>query len=142
MNFGTIAEAFAQIPFYGGGLPVKIGGFVFQRILALAILVVSILWLVISYVPGLQAMMPTLIMPGNGNTLAVLGVVALLIFLAIQLWLVYTTLSTVRSYQSKHNGQPFRLKWGAELFWTALPIAMTIALAWASYALWQGQQIH
>jgi heme/copper-type cytochrome/quinol oxidase subunit 2 len=91
----------------------------------LAILAVSLLWIVVSYLPGVQAMLPTLTLSGNGKAFAALSVAALIIFIAIQLWLVYTTVATVRASQAKGNGSPFRLKLGVELFWTALPIAMT-----------------
>lgn len=107
-----------------------------QRIFALAIILVCILWLVISYVPGLQTFLPTLALVEYGNGLAMLGAITLVIFLAIQLWLVFSTVSTVRAHTNKGDGSPFRLKLGAELFWTALPVAMTVGLAWASYALW------
>ena len=107
-----------------------------QRLLALAILLVCVLWLVVSYVPSLQTLLPTLAFAGSERWLAMMAMAALGLFVAIQLWLVYTTVNTVRAHQAKHSQSPFRLKLGVELFWTALPIAMTIGLAWASYALW------
>jgi heme/copper-type cytochrome/quinol oxidase subunit 2 len=84
----------------------------------------------------MQALMPTLAIAGSGKWLAALSLIALVIFVAIQLWLVFTTVATLRTSQAKESGSPFRLRLGAELFWTALPIVMTIALAWASFALW------
>jgi heme/copper-type cytochrome/quinol oxidase subunit 2 len=114
---------------------------VFKRLLALAILIIFILWLVISYLPGVQALLPTIAFSGGGNLLALLGVASLIIFIAVQLWLLYTTVLTIRTHQAKEHGSPFRLKVGAEFFWTALPILMTVGLAWASYALWLGAKM-
>ena len=107
-----------------------------RRIFTLAILVIFVLWLVVSYLPGVRAMLPVVAFGGNGVWMATLAVLALIIFVTIQIWLVYSTIVTVRAHQTKSNGSPFRLRLSVELFWTALPIAMTIGLAWASYALW------
>lgn len=107
-----------------------------QRLFTLAILIICIAWLVVSYLPGVQALLPTIAFSGNRSWLAILGAIALVVFIAIQLWLVYTTVVTVRAHQAKRDGSPFRLNTGAELFWTALPIVVTVGLAWASYALW------
>ena len=116
---------------------IEIGDYVLRRLLTLAILLVCVLWLVVSYLPGIQALLPVLAFPATGKWFASLSVAAFVIFVAIQLWLVYTTVVTVRASQAKGQSSLFRLKVGIELFWTALPIAMTVALAWASYALWQ-----
>ena len=107
-----------------------------QRLFTLAIVVIFILWIVVSYLPGVQALLPTIAFSGGSSWLAALALIALVAFIAIQLWLVYTTVATVRSFQVKGHDSPFRLKLGAELFWTALPIVMTVGLAWASIALW------
>ena len=68
--------------------------------------------------------------------MAVFALLALIAFVTIQVWLVRTTLRTVRVYTSKGETTGFRLRVGSEFFWTVLPIALTIALAWASYPLW------
>ena len=116
--------------------PMQIGGCVLRRIFTLAILAIIVLWLLVSYLPGIQAILPVVAFGGNGLWMAGLAVVALIVFIGIQLWLVYTTIITVRGHQVKSPDSPFRLKLSVELFWTALPIVMTIGLAWASYALW------
>jgi hypothetical protein len=116
-------------------VPFLIGGCVLQRLFTLAIVVICILWIVVSYLPGVQAMLPTIAFVG-GSWLASLGLIALVVFIAIQMWLVYTTVATVRAFQVKGHDSPFRLKLSAEFFWTALPIVMTVGLAWASVALW------
>jgi heme/copper-type cytochrome/quinol oxidase subunit 2 len=109
---------------------------VLRRLFTFAIILICILWLVVSYLPGIRAMLPTFSLVGSNSQLAWLGVAALIVFVAIQLWLVYTTVVNVRAYQAKNNGSAFRLRLSAEFFWTALPIMMTIALACASYGLW------
>jgi hypothetical protein len=116
--------------------PSKIGGFVLQRLLTLAMLLICVLWIVVSYLPGVQAYLPVIGFAQGAPWLGALAVPAVLVFLAIQLWLLYSTVSTVRAYQAKSPRSPIQLKLGAELFWTALPIAITIALVWASYARW------
>ena len=108
----------------------------FTWLFTLAIVAVCILWVVISYLTGAQAMLPTFSLTRVGSWLAWFNVAGLIAFVAIQLWLVYTTVATVRTFQTRRTESPFRLNRGAEFFWTALPIAMTAALAWASYALW------
>lgn len=107
-----------------------------QRLFTFAILIICILWLVVSYLPGVKALLPTLTLAAGGGWLAWLGVAALIAFIAIQLWLVITTVASVRAYRAKNNGTAFRLRTGVEFFWTALPIMMTIVLAWVSYGLW------
>lgn len=110
-----------------------------RRFFTLALLLICILWLIASYLPGVQALLPTIAFPPNNGWLTNLAVASLVLFLAIQLWLLYATIATVRAHQTKGNGSPFRLKLSAEFLWTALPIAMTIGLAWASYARWLNQ---
>jgi heme/copper-type cytochrome/quinol oxidase subunit 2 len=116
--------------------PFEIGGCVLQRLFTLAIVIITILWLVVSYLPGVQAILPTIAFRGDTTWLAWLALFAFFIFLAIQIWLVYTTVAAVRDFQAKGNGSPFRLRPSVELFWAVLPVAMTVGLAWASYALW------
>ncbi len=107
-----------------------------QRLFTLAIVIVCILWIVVSYLPGVQAMLPTIAFSGGGSWFAAFGVISILAFVGIQIWLVYSTGAALRTFQTKSNNSPFHLKISAELFWTALPIAMTAGLAWASYGLW------
>ena len=107
-----------------------------QRLFTLAVVIITILWIVVSYLPGVQANLPTIAFIGSGSSFAALNVIALVAFVGIQLWLVYTTVVTVRASQAKGNSASFRLKLSAEFFWTALPIAMTLGLAWACYAMW------
>ncbi len=113
-----------------------------RRLLTFGLLGICGFWLLFAYVPGLQAWLPTIALGddgafgGNGRWMAVLALLSLLAFIIIQLWLVHTTVRTVRAYHAKGARPGFRLPLSIEIFWTALPIAMTVALAWASYPLW------
>lgn len=128
---GTIGATFNISQAYSGGI-------VIQRLFALALLLGVILWLVLSYIPDSLLPLPTVGYSGAGMLLAGLAVLCLAAFLAIQ-WIVVQ--STARSLEhgdpSDTRRPPFRLNKSVELFWTALPLAMTLALAWASYALWR-----
>lgn len=113
------------------------GEAVVQRILWLLIVAVIIAWIVLSYVPTSLVTLPTLAFGAQSRGLASLALVALVAFLAIQFWLVRSTLVAVRRYRpSADEPAPVRPGLRAELFWTALPIAMTVGVAWAGYGLW------
>ncbi len=126
--------------------PCEIGGYALQRLFTwlftLAIVAVTVLWVVISYLPDTQAMLPTFSLMRMGQWLAWLSVAVLIAFVAIQFWLVNTTDTTVRQHQTRQNRSSFRLSRSAEFFWTVLPIVMTAGLAWASYALWLNLMNH
>lgn len=107
-----------------------------SRLLTVALLLITLLWLVVSYLPGVRAMLPTIAFANQNGWMAPASLLAFIAFVAIQIWLVYTTVATVRAYQARNGTTAFRLRVGAEFFWTALPIAMSLLLAWAGYELW------
>jgi heme/copper-type cytochrome/quinol oxidase subunit 2 len=107
-----------------------------RRLLIWIISLISILWIVVSYLPTIQAGLPTLALP-NSRTLALLALLGLVIFLVIQLWVVQTTVASVRAYLAKASPSAFHLRLDREFLWTALPILMTVGLAWASQDLWR-----
>jgi heme/copper-type cytochrome/quinol oxidase subunit 2 len=112
---------------------------VLQRLFALAMFTIIVLWLMVSYMPHVQSALPTIAFAQAGGWQSTSGVILLVVFIALQVWLLYTTLTRVRTSQMHSHTKPLRLKLGVELFWSVLPILMTIALAWASYALWLNQ---
>lgn len=115
---------------------IQLGDYVLQRLFWIGILLVIILWIVLSYVPAALVPLPSFTFIG-GEVMAFVAVVALLLFLTIQAWIVFATMRSVRKYEPQEGEKaPRQPSPGAEFFWTALPIAMTIALAWASYAMW------
>lgn len=114
----------------------SIGDCVLQRLLWIGILLVIVLWIVLSYVPAALVPLPTFSFVG-GEAMAYAAVVALLLLLTIQTWIVFATVRSVRTYDPQDSEKaPRRPSLRAEFFWTALPIAMTLALAWASYSMW------
>jgi len=108
-------------------------------ILTIASLGVIALWLVLAYVPSLPR--PTLGWPAwSGAPLAVLAGVGLLAFLLIQGYMVRATdqfLSGCAPAEQLVIQAEFELDRGREIFWTAMPIVMTLALAAAAWPLWR-----
>lgn len=108
-----------------------------QRLLWVTILAAIIGWIVLSYLPAALAALPTIAFTGQGGSLAALAVVSLIVFIAIQVWLVRATVVAVRGYRpTPGEAAPARPHLTAEVLWTALPIAFTLVTAWASYGLW------
>lgn len=113
---------------------------VLRSILAYSTLAIVILWLVLSYLPRQIVSLPNLALHGSaaGSAYQWALIVSLLVFLAIQLWLVWATVGFFRSQSQARGASPlaFGLKLSSELFWTAIPLVMTIGLAIASYQTW------
>lgn len=108
-----------------------------QRILALALSLGVILWIVLTYVPASLLPLPTIGFTNGGGLLAALALITLVAVVAIQVVILRSTARSIdATHQASDTRPPFRLNRNAELFWTALPLAMTFALAWAGYALW------
>jgi heme/copper-type cytochrome/quinol oxidase subunit 2 len=115
---------------------------VIQRLLSLALLLGVILWLVLIYAPDSLLPLPILGYPSSGRLLASLAVSCLAAFLAVQGVVLRSTAHSIQPDRQTQTGHPpFRLHRPLELVWTALPLLMTLALAWASYPLWR-QLLH
>jgi heme/copper-type cytochrome/quinol oxidase subunit 2 len=101
-------------------------------------------WLGLSYAPGLQARLPALAFSAAWHSaLLWAGMLAVLVFLGIQIWLVGSTLWSLRGRQSAawdgaRSKSPARqrISLSAEVIWTALPILMTVLLALAGHRIW------
>lgn len=111
-----------------------------SRYLGYGSLLLVIGWLALSYgswLPATLRIEASLSHYGAGfqwATLAILG-----LFILLQLWILYATVRFLQRHQAAGlhlapNG--FALRLLGELFWTALPLFMTIGLAWAGYKLW------
>ncbi len=97
------------------------------------------LWLVLAYAPSLPR--PTLGWPAwSGVILAVLAGAGVLAFLAIQGWLVRDTDRFLSGHVPEAQiviQSEFALEKRREIFWTAMPIVMTLGLAALSFGLWR-----
>jgi heme/copper-type cytochrome/quinol oxidase subunit 2 len=103
-------------------------------------------WLGLSYAPGLQARLPALAFSAAWHSaLLWAGMLAVLVFLGIQIWLVGSTLWSLRvrksaAWDGARSKSPAparqRVSLSAEAIWTALPILMTVLLALAGHRIW------
>lgn len=111
-------------------------------ILTVLILLAVIGWIVLSYMPQAAALLPPLAFPAalTSTLFPALALLSLALFLGLQLWLVRDTDALVKRWlhQTEPRAEPFRLTRSGELLWTALPILMTLALAFAGYRWWAG----
>jgi hypothetical protein len=78
--------------------------------------------------------------PQVGGWLQLAALVCFCLFVALQLWLLRATFGMRAVFTpppiSRPSASPLQLKFGAELFWTILPLLMTLGLAWLSYQTW------
>lgn len=99
------------------------------------------LWLIFSYVPESVIALPDFAVPAASvrETFQTLLVVFFVAFLLLQFWLLRATRQIFRVPANDAESSPtlMGLSLSAELFWTAVPIAMTIALALLSYGTWR-----
>lgn len=96
------------------------------------------LWLVLAYTPAIPR--PELSYPAwSTTTLAMLAAAGLVVFLAIQAWIVRATDKFLGDDIAPEQAvilAEFRLSRKREIMLTALPILMTLVVAWLSYPLW------
>lgn len=107
-----------------------------RRTLWMVVSLVAIaFWLVLSYVPFVA--LPVLHWPAwSGPVLAGIAAAGLVVFVAIQVWIVVATdQSLVASAEGAAAG--FRLSRGREMLRTALPILMTLVLAAFATGTWR-----
>lgn len=111
-----------------------------NRYIGYGSLALLISWLVLSYskwLPATWRVGAPLAQAGpwfQGATVAIL-----LCFIAIQLWLLVMTWRIVQRQRlegAQPTNSPFALHRFGELFWTALPLLLTIGLALVGYQLW------
>jgi heme/copper-type cytochrome/quinol oxidase subunit 2 len=111
-----------------------------NRYLGYGSLLLLIGWLALSYsswLPNrLQIEMPFVQYSG---WFQVASVLVFLLFVIIQIWLLRSTFRLLhRRPQTDSNSVPhgFVLRVWGEIFWTALPLLLTIGLAVVGYELW------
>ncbi len=111
-----------------------------QKLFGYAILLVTVLWLILSYIPVSVVTLPQIpfASEASGRLFQVLLVGGFLIFVVLQIWLVVATKRLFRTEDGRRNemAAEFGLNRTSEMIWTAIPLLMTIGLALASYQTW------
>jgi heme/copper-type cytochrome/quinol oxidase subunit 2 len=114
-----------------------------RYLLSILSLLAVVGWLILSYLPKTPFALPVLALPaGWSASLQASAVIGLLLFVLIQLVLVRSTMIfrsqnvPEQSLQDTAQVERIALNRTAELFWTVLPLIMTLGLAWASYQSW------
>ncbi len=111
-----------------------------QKLFGYAILLVTLLWLILSYIPDSVMMLPQISysLERGARLFQLLLVGGILIFVLLQGWLIVATKRMFRTADGSENkmAAEFGLNRSSEMFWTAIPLLMTIGLALASYQTW------
>lgn len=111
-----------------------------RKIFAYAILAVTVLWLVFSYIPVSVVTMPQIAYPlaSSGRLFQYLLVGGFVLFVLLQIWLVVASARLFRTADGRQNQvtTEFGLNRTTEIFWTAIPLLMTIGLALAGWQMW------
>lgn len=101
-----------------------------RSFLSLALLAITIIWIVLSYVPTSFLSLPTITIGEQLTNLSPLILATIFgLFVLIQLALVGSTWRIFRREASSQQAEAFALQPGAELFWTTLPLIITLILA-------------
>ena len=109
-----------------------------SKFIAYASLTVVFLWLLFSYVPASFVTLPSIAFPDalNSSFQRIL-VVGAVLFVGLQVWVLVSTVGIFRAGRSSSTrAQAFHLSRGREFVWTALPILMTLLLAFAAHQTW------
>ncbi|MBW7881541.1 MAG: hypothetical protein H3C34_02690 [Caldilineaceae bacterium] len=127
VNFDTIAHTFSRSqPIFGAP--------VFRYLLTFVVSFATIAWLVLSYLPASAAALPQLTFDDGATAwwFFLLAVLALALFIGVQVRIVKRTADLFSQPSHSLTGQSiraFRLTRSKEIFWTALPLVATVALA-------------
>jgi len=92
-------------------------------------------WLIGSYLPLLTPMNISSL-PISSSFLGWMASLCFVVFLVVQVWILFSTGSALGTQASMTR---HRLHLSVELFWTFLPILITLLLAWGSWLSWQAQ---
>lgn len=100
-----------------------------RSLVSIALLVLTIGWIVLSYVPKSLLSLPTFTIGERLTSLSplILGAIFIL-FVGIQLVLVSFSRRMFRDEASSQQAKVFALQPTTELFWTALPLFVTLIL--------------
>jgi hypothetical protein len=105
-----------------------------KYIISFVILLAIVMWLVLSYVPNLFGPLPAIAFSAGvmASWAPWLAAVSLLLMVAAQGWVLFTTGRALRrppTLELAATIEHFNLRFGAEMFWTALPLVMLLLLA-------------
>lgn len=108
-----------------------------RYILSFVTLACVIAWLVLSYVPTSIVALPTIAFGGTWVVawFPVIAAVVLAVFVAVQTWLVFATARMLRRPADAGLAatiRQFKLSVSQEVFWTILPLVMTVGLVLVS----------
>lgn len=109
-----------------------------RYLLTIVSLLGVLFWLTFSYAPPGLVSLPVLTLqaPGSGALLQVLATAGLILFLSVQLLILWSTLRLRQPSDVRRGESGPRVSLAAEFFWTALPVVMTVGLALLSYQTW------
>ncbi len=97
-------------------------------------------WLIGSYLPQSKPII-SLSLPLPDSFLDGMVIFCFAAFLAIQIWILFSTKKALSSKSRPHQLNvkiaDGNLNSRVELFWTFLPIVLTLLLAWSSWMFWQ-----
>lgn len=96
-------------------------------------------WLLFSYLPPTVLSLPQLQANNfaSARLLQVLAIFCLLLFLVVQLLILWSTFRMRKATEASTGENSLQLGSVGELFWTALPLLLTLGLAALSYQSWQ-----
>jgi hypothetical protein len=108
--------------------------------LSIAVLLAVIVWLVLSYMPGAAALLPAIAFDDAwaARVLPLLAGLTFAGFVVIQAVVLAGTGRMMRHPPTSALAatvQQFQLRYGREMFWTALPLVMTVVLAATLYVI-------
>jgi len=100
-----------------------------RSIISILLLVVTVAWIILSYIPKSVLSLPNLTIgePLTTNSPLILGII-LTLFIGIQLVLISSIWKMFRREPSSQHADEFNLRAPNELFWSVLPLVSTIIL--------------
>lgn len=106
-----------------------------RRLFTILVLIAVAGWLILSYLPAGTVTLPQLSFSASwAPSLFAMALFTLAIFAGIQIWLVWATARLFRAPAGSYAAEAVHtlgLRQGREVFWTALPLAATLAFGLA-----------
>ena len=113
-----------------------------RRILSYCLLMLTVAWLILSYVPASVISLPQISAYGNSTWFGSAALLVLVSMALLQVGLLGATARFVRAYRAENQrsattpGQIFHLKLISELFWTFVPLLIVLILGLLSFSIW------